>query len=436
MNEQRIPIEQLKLGLFIRLGLKWYEHPFLFGSFKITRQRQIDAIRNLGITHVICVTEKSDIPLDAVAEQVVDSSNGNKKTSSQEPEELRDPEKQAENTVVEDVKQQRIEAIKKQRKRFQNIEKNYNQTISQVRSLMQNLLTGSEESVEQAGKLIQGMVETLLSDQEVLVQLMNSSSGDENVFFHTLNVAVLSLMLGKQIGLDADEMQLLGMGALFHDIGKSRIPKKILYKEDPLTTAEKQFLYLHPKYGVEIISRVPAFPEQALEVVSQHHERMDGKGYPGALKGEAISRLARVAAIANTYDNHVNKMNIEQSLTPHEAISLMFRRQKHWFDQSMLPYFIRGLGVYPPGTIVQLTNKMIGMVVAINARCQLKPNVLIYDEKVPKKEAAILDLSKEQDLAIYSSIRPGKLPQDIYNYLSPRTQVSYYLEPGAKKQDK
>jgi HD-GYP domain-containing protein (c-di-GMP phosphodiesterase class II) len=224
----------------------------------------------------------------------------------------------------------------------------------------------------------------------------------------------------------------LGMGAVFHDIGKVEIPDKILRKTEPLTKPEQSFLELHCEYGLDIAKKA-GLSKQAAEMVMQHHEFVDGSGYPGKLKAEKISPLTKVVSIVNAYDNLCNPTNLADALTPHEALSQMFAVKRNKFDAGMLKVFIHCMGVYPPGSIVQLSNEMQGMVISVNSSKPLKPCVLVYDPDIPKEEAVIVDLEQDSDLSIRKSIRPGQLSREVYQYLNPRKRVTYYFDP--KKQN-
>jgi hypothetical protein len=124
-----------------------------------------------------------------------------------------------------------------------------------------------------------------------------------------------------------------------------------------------------------------------------------------------------------------NPVNIDQALTPAEALSKMFVVLKSKFDATHLQVFIRCLGVYPPGSIVQLSNDMTGLVLSENATKPLRPNVLVYDREIPQDEAIIVSLEHEPDLKIIRSLRPVQLPREVYEYLSPRKRVTYYFDP-------
>lgn len=200
-------------------------------------------------------------------------------------------------------------------------------------------------------------------------------------------------------------------------------------KAEPLTQAEHHLYEMHCQYGVEIGQKLQ-FTAAVLAIIREHHELFDGTGYPHKLKGEAIGLLSRIVALANHYDELCNPLNIADALTPHEALSLMFARLRNKFDPKLLQILIRCLGVYPPGTIVQLSNGVIGMVATVNANKPMKPMIVIYDADVPKDEAILVDMASETDLNIAKAVRPAQVPIEIYNYLSPRKRVSYYFDAG------
>jgi putative nucleotidyltransferase with HDIG domain len=416
MPAQSVLIDQLQIGMFIHLELKWSEHPFFFNSFKIKNADQIETLRGLGLREVLYFPEKSDCPPAPLPPPQVQAIHPPP-----------DQPVQACDGLLQ-LKAQQIERLRHRREQIQYCEKQYQQTVSQVKTVMQNLSTGSAEATEQADDLVQGIVGNLSADREAVVHLVNVKTKDETAFYHSLNVAILALVLAKEHGLDAEQMRLLGLGALLHDIGKQKIPKNLLYKRTPLSTAEKKLWQLHPRYGVEMMSTHAEFPREALQIIHQHHETNDGKGYPEGLQGDDISLLTKVTAIADRYDNLCNKIDPEESLTPYETLSYMFCRKQQQFDPVLLSLFIGCMGVYPPGTVVQLSNGIIGMVVSINSSNPLHPSILIYDPSVPKSEAVIFDLEGDAELKIERSLRPSQLPPEIYAYLDPRVRVTYFLE--------
>ncbi|EKE16650.1 MAG: hypothetical protein ACD_10C00871G0002 [uncultured bacterium] len=414
-------MDQLRIGLYVDLDLSWFQHPFAFSHFKIKSEDQIRTIRGLGLQSVRYDPALSDVNSPAVTESAPAT-----------------PEKAAQPDFIMQAlaaKRAMIERIKVQREAAARIENAFINSAKTVRDVEKNLFTKPAETVRQASELVTQIAESILCAPELAIHVMGDKMGGEELYFHSLNVTTLAMMIARDIKLPGAVVGTLGMGALFHDIGRKEIPNRILLKTEPLTQAERHLYEMHCQYGVEIGQKLQ-FTAPVLSIIREHHEFFDGSGYPQKLKGESISLLARIVAIANHYDELCNPINIIDALTPHEALSLMFARLRSKFDPRLLQVLIRCLGVYPPGTIVQLSNGVIGMIATVNANKPMKPMVVAYDAEIPKDDAILVDLERETDLNIAKAIRPAQVPIDIYNYLSPRKRVSYYFDAGQPGQPK
>jgi putative nucleotidyltransferase with HDIG domain len=415
-DNPNITIDQLRIGLYIILDLSWFEHPFAFSHFKIKSEEQIQTIRSLGLKTVRYNPALSDIapPLQ-----------GAQPAASTQPA----PDATPQIAPVLAAKRAMMERIKAQREAAARIENAFINSAKTIRDIEKNLFSQPTETVRQATQLVTQIAESILCAPELAIHVMGDKMGGEELYFHALNVTTLSMMMARDIRLPPEVVGTLGMGALFHDVGRKEIPNRILMKTDPLTQAERHLYEMHCQYGVELGQRLQ-FTSAVLAIIREHHELYDGTGYPGKLKGDSIGLLSRIVAIANHYDELCNPPRIGDALTPNEALSLMFARLRSKFDPKLLQVFIRCLGVYPPGTIVQLSNGAIAMVATVNTAKPMKPMLVIYDANVPKHEAILADLALETELSISKAIRPAQVPGEIYNYLSPRKRVSYYFDAG------
>ncbi len=418
-NEQRISIDQVRVGLYIRLEA-WMDHPFLFSSFKIRNEKQIKALRSLGLMDVLYSADKSDFP--PLPPPHADA-----------PVVPRSLEVDPEVAAMWQEKRERREKITQQREAYGRCEKQFVGSIKLVKNVLRNLFSRPHESIEQAQTLIVGMVDSLLAEKDVLIHLMNAKNGDDGAYYHSLNVTMLALMLGREAGLSSSEMCALGLGTLLHDMGKERVPSQILLKKTPWTTAERNFYLQHVVYGVELAERLPDLPAGAMEVIAQHHEMLDGSGFPCGLNAARIGNLSRIATIANTFDNACNRINPADSLTPTQSLSVMFKRDRAKYDSELMQHFVRCLGVYPPGSIVRLNNEAIALVVNVNPGKLLQPTLMMYDPAIPKEEALLVNLAEEPDLRVTSTLRPGELPKVIFDYLSPRSRISYFTDSTTPK---
>ncbi len=226
MASIKITVDRLQPGLYIRLPVKWNEHPFLFNSFKIKSQEQIQLIKHLGIQHVFLNPGLSDSqPLPPSVEESA-------------PEEALPPvDSEAEKLWQE--KQTRIEKLNEYRRRVQTCEKEFERSLARMRAVVNKIRNRPLDAVGEAIILVDDIVDKLLSDDNVTLHLMNSKSEFEDIYFHSLNVSVIAMMIGKARGLPAERIKELAFAALFHDIGKVRVPTAIVRKKTPLTERKK-----------------------------------------------------------------------------------------------------------------------------------------------------------------------------------------------------
>jgi putative nucleotidyltransferase with HDIG domain len=420
-DTQLIAIEQVKIGMFIKLDLSWFEHSFSMNSFKIMNEEQINQLKALKLKHVRYIPAKSEI----IQSQA--SSKSNESATTTEAEQIK-----VYNSVVE-AKKARFEKLKQQREEIARAEEKFVQAAAVVRSINKTIFSKPQETLKEAGKLVDSVAEIFLSENDTVMHLIQQSAGSEELYFHTLNVSVLAMMLAHEMKCTEAQIKEVGMAGLFHDIGKVNVPEAILNKLTPLTKPEQNFFELHPQYGVQVGQKA-GMSKVMLEVIAHHHEFLDGSGYPQQLKGDAIRLPTRIVTIANVYDNLCNHVDHRQSMTPHEALSVMYAKRRAQFDPAIMATLVRSLGVYPPGTLVRLSNETIGLVMNVNVGKPLRPCVLVYDSDIPKEDAIILDLADEnKELSISASIRPSSLSRAIFDYLNPRKRVNYYFDSQSKK---
>jgi HD-GYP domain-containing protein (c-di-GMP phosphodiesterase class II) len=273
---------------------------------------------------------------------------------------------------------------------------------------------------------VNGFLQQMLGDGDAVIRLLSEGLGDRAAL-HSVNVTVLCLLLGKAMGLSTDALGDLGTAAMLHDMGKPRLPDRVRFREDHFTPAEHKLYQSHVGQGVTLAKQMGLSVNAALGI-SQHHEMEDGSGFPLGLKGDKIGSLAKILALVNRYDNLCNPGNPSGALTPHEALSLIFAQMKARFDTITLGAFIRMMGVYPPGSVVQLVDARYAMVVSVNSSRPLRPRIIVHEPSVPKDEALILDLEHAKDLGIKRSVRPLQLPKATIDYLSPRQRICYFFE--------
>ncbi len=415
-----VATDQLRIGLFIHIDLPWFRHPFTLNSFKIKSEDQLRELRALKQPRFRFEPERSD-GMPAALD-----------TAPPPEERLPVVETAASDDPAHHEKQARIKQIAEFRERVDHVEKAFVKAAAVMRNLNRNLLSRPVETVEEMNGLVNQMVTAFLEHPEVALHVMSEKCGGEEAYYHSLNTSILAMMLAKGLGYSGEEGQILGVGALLHDIGLMEVPDRVLKKRpEEYTKPERELRAMHVEYGVKIGKQL-GVSREVLAIIAQHHEMADGTGYPQGLKLEKILPLARLVGVVNFYDNLCNPIDINQAMTPHEALSFMFAQRRNKFDAQMLQLMIRCLGVYPPGSVVKLSNEALALVVSVNPQKPLRPWVLVYDPSVPKEEAIMLDLEKETDIQISKAIRPGMLPPPVNAYLNPRKRVTYFFDgkPG------
>jgi putative nucleotidyltransferase with HDIG domain len=409
----------LKVGMYVVLDVSWLRHPFSFNSFVITTDEEIRAIQALGLRSVKVDWSRSRVALPA-ARGISESHAA--------PAQAREPGLPPDPAIQRD-KEARLEANRALRSAISQAEKQASKSALQVRQATRQFFSEPVQAIESASSLITEVADALLGQSEVMIHLMGDKVAGQETYHHALNVTMLALLLGKALGLPSESLQTIGLGSIFHDIGKEDIPSRVLLKTEPLTHAEEELIRQHATTGAAL-GRKGGLADDVVRVIEQHHEHMDGSGYPARVTGERMSVESRVVAVANHYDNLCNPPNIALAMTPYEALSMMFAKRKNWFDPVMLGKLVHILGVYPPGSIVQLSNKATGIVVSVNSVRPLKPMVLVHDPSIPKAEALIVDLDKTPDCTISRAIRPSTLAPAVFDYLSPRKRTTYYFGDG------
>lgn len=432
--------ENVRVGMVVKLPIGWLRHPFWTSRVRVKNEEDIEKILSLELPfvweiieleeqagmyeHENNITQPAQLEVDESAKEIKQKANNSDAPSFDI---INSKGYFSKSIEGKNFSSARVHHIK-----IQQCQKTYHKKLIEVKRLIEGVLTFSEETFKEASKTIEVMVDSLLNDPAAVLFLINARKKSEIIFHHALNTCMLSLLLGRDLGLSGESLCCLGIGVLFHDIGKMRIPKSILYKEKPLTRTERRFYQLHPQYGIEIASKFRNIPQEALEIIYSHHELLDGKGYPRRLRENEIGMLVRIATIVNLYDKYCNPRNPENAFTPHAALAHMYRKLTDKLDRLILERFIRLLGVYPPGTLVELNTGNIGVVIAKSHWSPKHLSVLVYNNNVPTLKAQIIPLWDFPDMKIIRSLRPEEVSPEVFQYLSPSFRVSYMVDTWVK----
>lgn len=413
MSKIKLSTERLTTGLYIQLPCSWRGHPFLFNSFKIQEQQQIRVLQSLEFKHVIYIPEKSsNTPLPI--------------TALKQDKPPKDPETDYLASLWQE-KERRVEEQKAYLRKLRKCEEQFKQSLSVVRAINLKLDNQAPQALLDAKELVTNIAEKLNGANSTVLHLMEEGKEGDKYHSHVFHVSILAMLLGKALALSEQELIYLGLGALFHDLGKSKIPNQILHNRPKVTKAENNYYKMHVRYALDKIKHIQDFPKPVIDIISQHHEFLDGSGYPQKLQGEQINMLTQIVTIANEYDNMCNPTDKHPARSPYHALSHLYKNREKQLNRQVLGLLVKELGIYPPGSIVQLSNEKYALVMSVCKENILQPNVMLYDPSIPKNDAAIISLS-EKELKIEKVINASKLPESVKEYLNPRTRVNYYFE--------
>jgi HD-GYP domain-containing protein (c-di-GMP phosphodiesterase class II) len=391
---KQIRTDQLKPGMYIHdLNCGWLDHPFLSNAFKVQDQATVDKIINLGIRELYIDTVKGADVWAARTQQEVSAD------LDQRLQEI--ARKQPEKPIAT--------ALKDEAARARRLHGEANKI---VRHLMDDIRLGQQIAVDRIEPLVENMVESIFRNQDALLPLARLKNHDDYTFEHSVGVCALLVAFGRGMKLDKSVIKEMALGGLLHDVGKARIPDIILNKPGKLTDDEFSRMQSHVDQGVALLRQTPGVGAIAIQVTAEHHERFDGTGYPHRLSGDAISLYGQMAAIVDVYDAISSDRIYHKGMPPTQALKKLLEWSSHHFDPQLVQTFIRAIGIYPTGALVQLDSKRLGVVVEQNEKSLLEPVVRIFyhagqQHYIPPE---IVDLAKVQDrVASFESFDKWKI---------------------------
>ena len=459
---QTVTIDALQPGMFVHLDLGWWAHPFALSSFLITGSDQIDTIRGLGLSRVRWSPEKSQLTAaDAPTAQADEAS-----TATAEVAEIAattaqpaaaadavaatgalaevgaaapgdgartagaaiDPAPAPASAAAPRLAQAERNLLSRQQTARQLCEQQYGEAGRSWLAAQHAVPQAPGQAREITEATTRALLDKMMVDQEICVRVL-SDLGTERTAVHALNVAVISLLMGRVFGFSVAELLDLGVGALLHDVGKIDLPERVQQFDPQFKAAELAAYREHVALGL-VHGRRMGLSDGAMTVLAEHHEMADGSGFPARIGLDRMAVASRIVALVNRYDKLCNPAQLALSLTPHEALSQIFSQSRNKFDATMLNAFIRMMGVYPPGSLVQLTDDRFAAVVSCNSSRPLKPRVLVCDSRVPADQALLLNLDGQAEIGIRRSLKPTQLPAAARDYLSPRPRMVYFFEPA------
>ncbi len=260
-----------------------------------------------------------------------------------------------------------------------------------------------------------------------MADVMHLSGMDHAQAVHGVNTCLLSLLVGRDLELSTNELTLLALAGLMHDVGEHRLQSSIRFKREPLTRAELKVYQCHAVYSKDLILGLPSIPPEIAGIVEQHHERLDGSGYPQGISAAQIHPLAQILAVVDEYQDLINPPFMHDRLQPNQALSELYVKRQASLSIKVITALVRVLSVYPPSTLVELSDRSIAVVASVNSADRLRPIVLVYEQTEQELETRIVDLGNQADLSIVRMVQIGELPPSFLNRIAPAEVLKFML---------
>ncbi|HDZ37831.1 MAG TPA: HD-GYP domain-containing protein [Marinobacter sp.] len=387
--ETQIDVADLEIGMHVtRLDRSWEETDFLVQGFVINHMSEIHALRRQCDVVVVqgVVKKQRESGKKAAGPGRLAGMFKRKQTDAQAPKP----------GATRPASRKRVSYMNQVSvgREMQTATMRFEEAQSTAKSIMSGLRISRTLDINNARTVVNSCVESVLRNENALMLLTKIKNQDEYTAEHCINVSILAAAFGKSLGLMKGEIQNLALCGLLHDVGKVRIPNEVLNKPSSLTDEEFALMRNHTVHGRAILMSTGAPLKTAVDVAFCHHERVDGKGYPRGLPAENIPYFAKIIALVDTYDAITSKRVYQKALASMHALDIIYNNRGTQFDTELADAFIQMVGIYPPGSIVEMVNGEVGIVVESHAQHKLKPKVLMVRDanKAPICYSRVLDL--------------------------------------------
>jgi putative nucleotidyltransferase with HDIG domain len=377
----KIDVNDLEHGMFVsELDRPWTETPFLLQGVLIESGEDIAEFRRL-CNYVYIDVERSR---EVIAPKL-------QTLAAKPPAE----DKPQSNEITVQVVEHEQDAFRKELKVARKI---HHRTRGYIDKLLDDVRLGNSLDTDTARALVGEMADSISRSANAMLWLTHMKKRDEYTSIHCMNVCILALTFGRTLGLERKLLDMLGLGALLHDIGKMHVPMEILNKPGRLTDEEFEIIKTHPMSGYNLLRQKKDMPGEVLDIVRSHHERISGRGYPDGLAGDFIGLLVQITSIVDVYDAITSDRCYHDGIAPHDALKNMFDWAGENFDADLVENFIKCLGIYPIGSMVELNTGHIGIVVSASEKTRLRPIILVVINKNGERFAVprLLNLAHPQ----------------------------------------
>ncbi|MCU7837002.1 MAG: HD-GYP domain-containing protein [gamma proteobacterium symbiont of Taylorina sp.] len=362
--ELKRSVELLELGMFVtQLDRPWEETDFIYQGFQINSIEELHALQDLcQFVYVRGAKQQWHVEQDS---------------------------KNPINKAVHYVNKIPID------KELNNIRSAYKDACSQTSTIIDTLRLTGELDVKKINKVVDNSVESILRNDTALAWLSQIQKKDNYIAEHSLRTCIYAIALGRELGFRELELHNIGVCGLLHDIGMIKIPSEIIDKKGALNSDESKILQQHPVHGKKLLISKSGIYPGAIDVAYNHHERLDGSGYPRGITEERIPYYAKIISIIDAYDTMISDKPYSKGITTLDACRHLYQNRKTLFDKEILNKFIHFIGIYAPGSLVEMNTGEVGIVIEIDNIDGIKPRILLIlssDKKETNKR--IIDLRR------------------------------------------
>jgi len=373
-SEQKITVKQLVPGMYaLSVRIKGKAVSIKSEGF-ISSKENIQRLVKAGVTHLTVdpSRQKQAEKIDKILPEIIEK---------EAPEE---PKKTASNISLD---QEMTKASKL-----------YDDAKSLQHKILDSLTEHKTLNIMEAKESTDAIVDSIFRNQDALACMSRLRIKDEYLVEHSLNVSILMSIFAKHLNFEREVIEQLALGAFLHDIGKVLIPEEILHKPGKLTQQEYEVMKNHVNLGMEVLNESPELSELVVEIVQQHHERLDGKGYPKQLDEQQISQYGRMIAIVDSYDAMTAERVYKAGMHPIKAFKILIKEAPNSYDNVLVEQFINCIGIYPIGTLIKLTSGKLGLISHLNKDQPLQPVVRVFYNTRLNQAIAMeeLDLSQSK----------------------------------------
>ena len=404
---KRISIDQLKVGMKVeKLDRSWLATPFLRHRFTITSAEQIKQLQASGVQRLDVETDDACQDSGSCAPVM--------------------PAKAETSQPIAPTPEPELPAIPFAEE-LPAAKQTYRAAKSVVQQAMEDVRMGRALNMEAVSEVVESMADSILRNHDALTSLTRLKSFDEYTFFHSVNTSALALSVGKHLGYERAPLLQLGTGMLLHDIGKTLIPIEILNKPGRYEAHEFEIMKQHVLRGAEILSNTTGLTDMFLKPTLEHHERVDGTGYPHHRPKIDLSQFGLIAAIVDIYDAVTSDRCYHKGKTPHDTLQLLYQlgTQGH-VDGTLVQQFVQVVGVYPVGSCVSLSTGETAIIKQYNHQAPIRPLVVLVTDEAGHRRATPLDLDlatqrRRPEQTILSILDPAVLGINPCAYLDTET---------------